>query len=141
MGGSRMRNRIVATAILAVVALAGCGGGDTAKPPPNGSTASLGGSPTSTTTPVPGSKTEAAAKYTSLHDAYLKSINDLAQAVNKTPVDMRAVRAGAKKAAAGLQTQMSGLREFKWPAEVQPEVTKYLQSARLGLQVLKAATT
>jgi L-amino acid N-acyltransferase YncA len=136
-----MRNRIAAAVVLAMLTLAGCGGGDAVKTTGDGGTPSSGSSPTSTTTPAPGSKAEAAAKFTALRAAYLRSIQDLAAAVNTTPVDMRAVRAGAKKAAAGLQTEVSSFRGFRWPAEVQPEVTKYLRYARLGLKALKAAAT
>jgi hypothetical protein len=134
-----MGNRIAAAVVLAVVTLTGCVGGGATRPTGDGGTASSGSSPTSTTTPAQGSKAEAAAKFTAVRAAYLRSIQDLAAAMNTTPVDMRAVRAGAKKAAAGLQTEVSSFRGFKWPADVQPEVTKYLRYARLGLKALKAA--
>lgn len=131
--------------VLLAVLLAGCAGGDV-EPAASGTPAAVAGSLTPATTPSSTTATattltkqQAAKRYKELADAYLKSRKDLDAALDKEPMDLKAIRAGAKKAAQGYRQRVEGLLDTSWPPDVQPYIDKYVELSGLGLQTLAAA--
>lgn len=83
----------------------------------------------------------ATARFKQLDDAYASAAMDLARAVSAKPVDMAAVRAGARKAAAAYEVRLNGLRRIDWPGDVRPDAVRMILLTTGTLGALKRAET
>lgn len=138
------------TVAIAALVLAGCGAqpsgeaSDTAATGASSSTASLSPSASPSVTPSPSTpatltKAQAAKRYMELVKQYEDSRKDLDAALDATPYSMKAIRAGAQKAAVGYRAKIAGILDTQWPADVQPYIDKYVELSGLGLNTLEAA--